>query len=420
MSASTSSTPGLEGVDLTDRALFEHGFPHELFSQLRREAPIWWHPETRGCDEIDGGGFWVISRHADILAASRAPDLFTASDGPGLPRERDRSSSPMLTNMDGERHIRQRRLISAGFTPRMTKRLEDQARSWAISIIESALEQETCNFVQDVAYQLPMHMIADIVGIPAEDRSYIFKLVNDMLTCTDPETDVDPAQRGALLAEIFQYGQQLSARKRERPDDDVWSILTSVPAPSGGDEEGRLDAFELDGFFVLLTAAGSETTRNAIAGGLLALLDAPDQLERLKRDPGVRRSATEEIIRWTSPVTYFRRTVTRDTELGGVPLAAGDRISMWYPSGNRDDAVFADPFRFDITRQGNDHAAFGGGGAHFCLGAHLARREITILFEELLSRVSKLEILGEPVYGVQGISNPIIVSLKELRVRLCA
>jgi len=418
MEASAASTDtNLEAIDLTDRALFRTGFPHEVFTRLRREAPIWWHPATPGCAEIGGDGFWVLSRHVDIQTASRAPELFTATDGPGLPQERQRNS-PMLTNMDGERHLRQRKLISAGFTPRMTKRLEEQARGWAVSIVEAALERETCNFVQDVAYQLPMHMIADIVGIPIEDRAPIFELVNDLLTCTDPEHRVGVDQRDAIAAELFQYGQELSKRKRQQPEDDVWSLLTRAPASSGGEEEGRLDAFELDGFFVLLTAAGSETTRNAISLGLMALLDNEEQLARLRDDPSVRRSATEEIIRFTSPVSYFRRTVTQDTELSGVSLRAGERVSLWYASGNRDEAVIDDPFRFDISRENNDHVAFGGGGPHFCLGAHLARREITILFEELLSRVGHIERIGEPVFGVQGIGNPIVVSLKDLPVRL--
>jgi cytochrome P450 len=183
-------------------------------------------------------------------------------------------------------------------------------------------------------------------------------------------------------------------------------------------KRSKLGDDELDGFFMLLNLAGSETTRNAISNGLLALLDDPGQLEALRADPSQMRSATEEIIRWSSPVSYFRRTVTQDTELGGVALAAGDRVSLWYPSGNRDSAVFANPFRFDITRKNNDHVAFGGGGPHFCLGAHLARREITILFEELLARVKSVELLGEPVHSVQGIASPIVVSLKDLPVAL--
>jgi cytochrome P450 len=363
-----------------------------------------------------GGNFWVVSRHADIQAASRAPELFTAADGPTLMENRA-AQAPMLTNMDGATHIRQRKLISAGFTPRMTKRLEEQARGWAISIIDEALEKERCNFVHDVAYQLPMHMIADVVGIPVADRAWLFDLLNDFLMCTDPAHPVPADQRDAIEREIYEYGQKLSDEKRRNPVDDVWSALTSVEVEHAG-KRSKLGDDELDGFFMLLNLAGSETTRNAISNGLLALLHEPAQLEALRTDPSQMRSATEEIIRWSSPVSYFRRTVTKDTQLGGVALVAGDRVSLWYPSGNRDEAAFDDPFRFDITRKNNDQIAFGGGGPHFCLGAHLARREITILFEELLARVGSVELLGEPVHSVQGIANPIVVSLKDLPVSL--
>jgi cytochrome P450 len=414
--AAPSATSGLDSIDLADHRLFRNGFPHRVFTLLRREAPVWLHPNTPGCDFVGGGEFWVISRHADIQAASRAPELFTADDGPTLMQNRA-SQAPMLTNMDGGTHIRQRKLISAGFTPRMTKRLEDQARGWAISIIDEALAKERCNFVHDVAYQLPMHMIADVVGIPIEDRKWLFDRLNDFLMCTDPTHPVPADQRDAIEREIYEYGQKLSDRKRRKPEDDVWSALTSLELAHAG-KRSKLGDDELDGFFMLLNLAGSETTRNAISNGLLALLDDPGQLEALRADPSQMRSATEEIIRWSSPVSYFRRTVTQDTELGGVALAAGDRVSLWYPSGNRDSAVFANPFRFDITRKNNDHVAFGGGGPHFCLGAHLARREITILFEELLARVKSVELLGEPVHSVQGIASPIVVSLKDLPVAL--
>ena len=409
----------LGALDLTDRALYRHGFPHEVFRQLRQQAPLWWHPEVPGCEEIGGGGFWVLSRYHDVQAASRAPERFAAVDGPGLPQDRG-GNSPMLTSMDGERHLRQRKLISAGFTPRMTRRLEDLARTWAAKIVDEALERETCNFVHDVAYQLPMHMIADIVGVPVEDRPHVFQLCNDVIMCSDPDYHVPRSDRDRVMGELFVYGKDLAARKRRQPEDDVWSLLTQVEGSEPGDAHGQLSELELDGFFVLLNVAGSETTRNAISQGLLALLEDPAQLERLKTDPSVRKRATEEIIRWTSPVSYFRRTVVEDTELGGVAMKAGERISMWYPSANRDEAVFENPYHFDIDRQARDQVAFGGGGPHFCLGAHLARREITILFEELFSRVRDIEIVGERTYSVQGISNPIVVSLKGLPVRLAA
>jgi cytochrome P450 len=236
-----------------------------------------------------------------------------------------------------------------------------------------------------------------------------------MLLCVDPEHPVPESERQRLSTEIFAYGKQIAAKKREQSEDDVLSRLVTVE-----DELGRLDEIELEAFFMLLTVAGSETTRNAIASGLLKLLDEPEQLEALRRDPSLMKGATEEIIRWTSPVAYFKRIVSRDTEIGGIPIAEGDRVTLWYPSANRDERFFDDPFRFDIRRERNEHVSFGGGGPHFCLGAHLARREITILFEELLKRTSEIERVGEPAYNVLGIGNPILLALGKLPVRLKA
>ncbi|MHA7836793.1 MAG: cytochrome P450 [bacterium] len=405
-------TTHLDDIDLTRSELYRGGFPHDVFETLRQQAPVWRHPETSGFEQTGGEGFWVLSRHADIRDVNRRSDLFLSASGPGLGYE---GTGLMLTDMDGAAHIRQRKLISSGFTPRMTRRLESLAREWAVSIIEDALARETVDFVQDVAYQLPMHMIADILGIPREDRDWLFALTNDMLLCIDPEHPVPASEREGLAARIFAYGQEIAARKRAQPEDDVLSLLVTVE-----DEAGRLNDLELDAFFMLLTVAGSETTRNAISSGLQKLLAEPAQLEALRQDPGSMKSATEEIIRWSSPVAYFKRIAAADTEIAGVPIAQGERVTLWYPSGNRDEDAFEEPFRFDIHRQPNEHMAFGGGGPHFCLGAHLARREITILFEELLRRTSGIEPVGEPAYSVLGIGNPILVSLGRLPVRLKA
>jgi cholest-4-en-3-one 26-monooxygenase len=402
----------IDEIDLTRSDLYRSGFPHDVFTALRDQAPVWRHPETPGFENTGGEGFWVLSRYAEIRDVNRRSDLFLSSLGPGLGYE---GTGLMLTDMDGQAHLRQRKLISAGFTPRMTRRLENLARDWAAKIVEDALERETVEFVQDVAYQLPMHMIADILGIPKEDRDWLFALTNDMLLCIDPEHPVPESQREGLAAEIFGYGQKIAAQKRADPADDVLSLLVTVE-----DELGRLNELELDAFFMLLTVAGSETTRNAISGGLQQLLAEPEQLEALRRDPSLTKAAAEEIIRWTSPVAYFKRLVAEDTEIAGVPIAKGDRVSLWYPSGNRDEAFFEDPFRFDIRRKPNEHMSFGGGGPHFCLGAHLARREITILFEELLKRTSHIEQIGDPAYSVLGIGNPILVSLGNLPVHLKA
>ena len=371
----------LDGIDLTQSSLYRQGFPHDVFTKLREEAPVWQHPQTPGFEQTGGEGFWVLSRYEDIRNVNRQSALFLSSGGPGLGYE---GTGLMLTDMDGQPHLRQRKLISSGFTPRMTKRLEDQARGWAVEIVEDALERETVDFVQEVAYQLPMHMIADVLGIPRADRSWLFALTNDMLLCIDPEHPVPESQRDGLAAQVFGYGQKISAEKRQAPTDDILSLLVAVE-----DDLGRLNELELDAFFMLLTVAGSETTRNAISSGLHQLLAEPEQLEVLRRDPSLLKGATEEIIRWSSPVAYFKRIAAEDTEIAGVPIARGERVTLWYPSGNRDAAFFEAPFRFDIRRERNEHMSFGGGGPHFCLGAHVARLSARALFLELANRIDQ-------------------------------
>jgi cytochrome P450 len=412
-----SGATALAHLDLTDAELYRHGFPHATFTRLRREAPLWWQAIPETLTETQDKGFWVLSKYADIQAANRDTTLFSALDGPSLV-DRPEIRGSMLVSMDGREHTRQRKLINAGFTPRMVGRLEEQMRRWAVSILDAALERGTCDFVTEVAYQLPMHMIADIVGIPVEDRQWLFTLTADFLQAGDPTAGLSRAQQMALQVEMFEYARRLGQQKRAHPQDDVWTILSTVEIETDDGERTALSQIELDLFFLLLTVAGSETTRNAIALGLLALLDHPDQLETLRRERSAMGPAVEEIIRWSSPVSYFARRATRDAEIRGVPIATGQRITLWYPSANRDEDVFADPFRFDIQRQPNEHVAFGGGGPHYCLGANLARREIAILFEELLRRTRRIEVLAPPTYSALGIYNPILVTLKELPVRL--
>jgi cytochrome P450 len=406
----------LDAIDLTDAGLYAHGFPHDAFTRLRREAPVYWQEFPPGFPGDHDPGFWVLSRHDDVQTASRDPELFCSYDGPTLAFQPE-TRGLMLVTMDGKAHARQRRLISAGFTPRMVGRLEEQARAWAIAIVERALELGTCNFVQEVAYQLPMHMIADIVGIPLADRDWLFGLTSQIFAGVD-ENAATPDEFVAIQTQLFQYAQELGRRKRAVPEDDVWTILSTVEIETDDGERTGLAESELDLFFFMLTAAGSETTRNAITGGLMALVDHPDQMERLRRDSDVMRTAVDEILRWTSPVVYFARRATRDTEMRGVPIARGDRITVWYPSANRDEDVFDAPFAFDIARSPNNHVAFGGGGPHYCLGANLARREIAILFEELLARTNEIEIVGAPVYSGLTIDNPVLGAVSDLPVRM--
>lgn len=405
-------------VDLTDAGLYERGFPHDVFSALRRDTPVAWQALPEGDERSHDEGFWVLTKHADVQAANRDTELFSALDGPSLSVFPEAMQGTMLLSMDGRDHVRQRRLISAGFTPRMVAQLEEQARQWASSIVDRALEKETCNFVSEVAYQLPMHMIADIVGIPVGDRDWLFDLTNEFLlgaTSTPGGTSEDHL---GIQVQMFEYAQELGRQKRSDPQDDVWTILSTVEVETDEGERTSLSEVELDMFFLLLTLAGSETTRNAISGGLVALVAHPDQLETLRRDPEAMKPAVDEILRWVSPVSYFARRASRDTEVGGVPIAEGERVALWYPSANRDEDAFDDPFRFDIARTPNPHVAFGGGGPHFCLGASLARREIAILLEELLARTSEIEILGPPEYSMLGIFNPVLLAMSDLPVRL--
>jgi cytochrome P450 len=308
--------------------------------------------------------------------------------------------------------------VSAGFTPRMVKQLEQQIRRWAESIVDRALQLKECDFVSEIAYKLPMHVIADIVGIPLQDREWLFALTNNFLQGGREDNLMAPEEQLGVQVQMFEYAQRLGQAKRADPQDDVWTILSTVEVVNDDGEPTSLSQIELDLFFILLTVAGSETTRNAVSQGLVSLLQHPEQLERLRHDPAAIGPAVEEVLRWSSPVSYFARRATQDTEIGGVPIAEGDRVTMWFPSANRDEDVFDDPFRFDITRTPNPHLTFGGGGVHFCLGAHLARRELATIFEVLFERTTTIELAGAPTYMPLGIFNPILLFMQDLPVRV--
>jgi cytochrome P450 len=404
-------------VDLTESTLYESGFPHEIFTAWRQHAPVKWHPFPEEFPGTHDVGFWVVSKHADIQAVSRNPELFCAFDGPQL-SVRPEIAGMMLVSMDGRDHTRLRRLISAGFTPRMVKELDRQIRYWAESIVDRAVELQDCDFVSEIAYKLPMNVIADIVGIPVQDRDWLFSLTNDFLQGDIPEHPMSPETQLQSQVEMFEYAQKLGQEKRANPQDDIWTILSTVEVDGGDGIRTSLSQIELDFFFILLTVAGSETTRNAVSQGLVALLDHPDQLERLRKDPEGLSVAVEEVLRWSSPVGYFARRATRDTEIHGVPIAQGDRVTLWFPSGNRDEDVFDEPFRFNAQRTPNPHVTFGGGGAHYCLGANLARRELMTLLEVLFERTHQIELAGLPSYTTLGIDNPILLFMAQLPVHV--
>jgi cytochrome P450 len=405
-------------VDLTVHDLYRDGFPHDLFRELRDEHPVWRHPRATLSRSPEGIEFWVVLGHPELQSLARDWRTFSSLDGASLSPTGDEQRGHTLVSADPPGHTRMRKLISSGFTPRMIQRLDEQIADRTKRVLDTAAEMGTCNFVQDVAYQLPMHVIADIMGIPEPDRPDVFRWTDTIMAAPDPQAGISKEAWFLAGTQLYEYARELGEAKRRRPTDDVWSILTTAEVDGDDGETWRLTASELDQFFLILTIAGSETTRSAISGALVAFRDHPEQWERLRRDPSVMGSAVEEILRWTSPVACFARTATEDVELGGQSIAAGDRVSMWFPAANRDPRAFDRPDEFDITREHNSQVAFGGGGAHFCLGAHLARNEIRTMLGDIATRFPDVAITGPPSYIVAAPEQTIAVSLRELPVRL--
>jgi cholest-4-en-3-one 26-monooxygenase len=375
-------------IDLCDRDAYVAGVPHEAFASLRAEAPVHWH------EEADGPGFWSVHRYADVVKVNRDNLTFSSARRGALIHELDPAALEqqrlMMLNMDPPMHTRYRKLVNRGFTPRMLGMLEERIRQQAAAIVEGVAETGSCDFVTEVAAELPLQVIAEIMGVPHEDRHMVFDWSNRMIGAEDPEYQAKEREAAfAASMELYAYANSLAAERRAHPGDDIISVLLQ----SEVDGE-RLSELEFDLFFLLLAVAGNETTRNLISSAMLALIER-DQWELLVGDPATHiAGAVEEILRWASPVMYFRRNATKDFELRGETIKAGDKISLWYISANRDEDVFEDPFRFDITRQPNNHVAFGGGGPHFCLGANLARMEIRLMFQELLPRLPDMELDG--------------------------
>jgi cytochrome P450 len=418
----TTSTAAAEGeidVDLTDSELYRNGFPHEVFTRLRAQGGVLRHRAVPMVRAPEGFGFWAVIGHPEVQLAGRTWETFSAVDGPRIVPTESARRGHTLTSSDPEAHTRLRKLVSSGFTPRMIARLEQQIVARTTEILDAvAARGGECDFVRDVAYALPMHLIADIVGMPDADRAWVFAQTDRLMRSGDPRSGITPDERGRIELELFGYAQQLGAEKRRRPADDVWSLLAVAEIDDATRGRSQLSDLELDMFFLILSIAGSETTRNVISQGLVALLDHPDAAARLRAAGAVSDTAVDELIRWASPVTSFGRTVTRDVELAGRLLRAGDRITLWFPSANFDERAFRDPFAFDIDRTPNRHVAFGAGGPHFCLGAHLARREIRTMFEQLLGRTTSIERIGPPRWLATGPDSSVAVSLDHLPVRL--
>ena len=387
----------LSEIDFYNPDTFFESVPYETFKQLRKEDPVHWNPQT------EGTGFWVLTRYDDVVATSLDHKSFASGHGVFID-EAQGGTELMMVNMDAPKHTGLRNLVSQGFTPKMIRRMEPHVRDIATKIIDDIADKGECDFVTEVAAELPLQVIAELVGIPQEDRHQIFQWSNQMIAVGDPEYSptMDVATKAA--AEIFAYANELTAERRENPKEDLISVL--IQAEVDGE---KLEDLEFNFFFLLLVVAGNETTRNLISGGMQALIESPDQRQRLIDDPSLMPTAVEEMLRFVSPLMYFRRTATSDTEIRGQAIKEGDKVTLWHGSANRDEDVFPNPEILDVGRTPNAHVALGAGGPHFCLGASLARLEARLMFEELLRRLPDIELNG-PVsrlrsYFINGIKH---------------
>jgi cytochrome P450 len=385
----------LSQVDFTDLDNFANGFPHELFAVHRREAPVYWHRPTEHTP--DGEGFWSVASYAETLAVLKDPVTFSSVTGGDRPFGgtllQDLSIAGQVLNMmDDPRHTQIRRLVSSGLTPRMIGLVEDDLRGRTRRLLDAVVPGEPFDFVMDVAAELPMQMICILLGVPESERHWLFEAI-------EPQFDFGGSRKAALSqlsaeeagSRMYTYGLELIASKRAQPTDDMLSVVANA---AHADDGPAMSDLELYLFFSLLFSAGAETTRNAVAGGLLALANHPEQLRALREDLDTLPTAVEEMVRWTSPSPSKRRTATRDVTVGGASIAAGQKVQIWEGSANRDASVFDDADEFDIERKPNPHLGFGQ-GVHYCLGANLARLELRVLFEELLSRFATVQVVRD-------------------------
>ncbi|MGK2948314.1 MAG: cytochrome P450 [Acidimicrobiales bacterium] len=395
----------LDEIDLSDVEFWRRP-PAEregAFRTLREEDPIRFFEEPIVSEMFPPGrGYYSLTRHADVLEASKQPALFCSSGGtniPDMPTEFLEFLGSMI-NMDDPKHARMRKIVSRGFTPRQLDLMKGDVEASAAELLDDVIDRGEGDFVTDIAAALPLRIIVDMMGIPRSQERFIFDRTNVILGLGDEEYVPDQTE-GGIMAALLTAAQDLSllitelAEDRQKnPQNDLTTAL--VTAEVDGD---KLSAAEMASFFILLVVAGNETTRNAISHALLALTEHPEERDRWLADfEGLAPTAVEEIVRWATPVIHFRRTVTTDgARIGDQEFVAGDKVVLWYASANRDPAVFEDPYRFDVGRTPNDHLGFGGPGPHFCLGAHLARREITVMFRELFRRVPDIRAVGEPV-----------------------
>lgn len=406
-------------VDLTDLDVFERDDAWRWFDVLRRESPVHWNPE-----QPPNSGFWSITRHADIVAVNRDSDTFTSTKFVNL-EEVDEDQQDVRRSMlecDGLRHRALRKLLQRDFGNHALREYEDFLRALTVTTVDAALAKGEFDFVKEIAADFPIHVLARMLGVPASDTDKLISWGNQMIGNTDPEyTDVlvnEPASvryrhlpfRSPAAAEVFEYGRELARQRRGGDGEDLVSRLVN-----GRPIDGQpLTSHEFDTNFLMLVVSGNETTRHSISHAVLALLRHPEQLALLRERPELLPTAVEEMLRWGTAVYQFRRTATRDVELHGQHIRAGDKVVMWFASGNRDETVFDRPYEFDITRRPNDHLVFGKSGPHFCLGSNLARMEVRLMVEALLPRLDRIEPAGE----VTLMRSNFVHGIKRLPVRV--
>ncbi|GGW30399.1 cytochrome P450 [Streptomyces xantholiticus] len=404
-----------QGFDFTDPDLLQARVPHPEFAEMRRTAPVWWCEQPAGISGFDDEGYWAVTRHADVRHVSTHPELFSSNTNTAVIRFNESISRDqievqklIMLNMDPPEHTRVRQIVQRGFTPRAVRSLEAALRRRARSIVETAVAgakpDGSFDFVTDIAVELPLQAIAELIGVPQEDRSKIFDWSNKMAAYDDPEYAITEEVGTEAAMEIVSYAMNLAAARKECPAQDIVSRLVAAEG------EGNLSPDEFGFFVILLAVAGNETTRNAISHGMHAFLTHPEQWELYKRlRPD---TAAEEIVRWATPVVSFQRTATQDVVLGGARIKKGDRVGLFYSSANNDPTVFDHPERFDITRDPNPHLGFGGGGPHFCLGKSLAVMEIDLIFDAMADALPDLRLAGDP----RRLRSAWLNGIKELRV----
>ena len=396
---------GVARVDLSDSRSFVPGVPHAWLAHLRRHDPVHWQ------DEAGGPGFWAVTKYHDCVTVNRDYERFSSAARGTMPFEMPdediAQQGLMMLNMDPPLHTRYRRLVNKGFTPRIVRDLEQSIHDATDAIIDQVIEKGEADFVTDISAELPLQVIAELLGVPADDRHRMFEWSNRMVGNEDPEYQLEAEMALHAAMELYAYAAELFARKRIDPHADLMSVLTTVEV-----EGEQLSEMELELFFLLLTVAGNETTRNLMSGAMHAFFQHPEQWERLLADRTLLPTAVDEMLRFVSPVMNFRRTAMGDATLSGTEIKEGDKVVFFHASANRDEDVFEDPDTFDLGRSPNPHIAFGGGGPHFCLGTNLARMEIRVMYEHLLDRMPDIRQDGD----VKRLQSQFINGVKHLPV----